>query len=78
MQPNNETIREQIAAYLRIPTARMDGSTSLAGLVPDSFMLVELLIRLQEEYGIRLFQEDIEKLSTVSDLEALIVSRVQG
>lgn len=69
-------IKEQMAAFLKIPANRITDATPIAGIVPDSFMLVELLVQLQEEYGIHLIQSDIENIHTVSDLTDLVATRV--
>jgi acyl carrier protein len=68
-------IKEQMAQYLKIPLDRMQDDAQLRNIIPDSFMLVELLIELQEEYAMQLNQADIEKIHTVSDLTELVAVR---
>ena len=48
----------------------------LRELVHDSFALVEVMVDLQEEFGLQLSQEDFADVVTVGDLTALIESRV--
>jgi acyl carrier protein len=48
----------------------------LTDIVPDSFALVELLIGLQEDLGIRLDQEDLAKIKTVGQLMQLLEAKV--
>lgn len=78
MEINKEAIKGKLASFLKIPANRIEDSTRLKGIVPDSFMLVELLIELQEEYDMRLMQSDVEGIDTVSDLIELIIGRVQA
>lgn len=78
MQIDKEAIKNNVAAFLKVPAARIDEATPLNGIVPDSFMLVELLIQLQEDYGIRLSQADIEHIETIADLTHLILTRTQA
>jgi acyl carrier protein len=77
MHVDKEAIKGQVANFLKIPANRMDDTMRLTSIVPDSFMLVELLIQLQEQYGMRLAQADLENISTVSDLTELIAARAQ-
>jgi acyl carrier protein len=77
VQIDKETVMGKLAAFLRIPANRIDETMRIKGIVPDSFMLVELMIEMQEEYGIRLMQEDVENIDTVADLIQLIVSRAR-
>ncbi len=77
MHIDKKIVKEQVADFLKISVNRMDDTMQLRSIVPDSFMLVELLIRLQEEYGMRLGQADLETISTVSDLTELIAARAR-
>ena len=45
----------------------------LRDLVADSFALVELVIALQDELGVRLSHEDLAHVDTVGDLVAVLV-----
>ena len=63
---------DAIARQLALPPGSVRADDRLADLVPSSFSLVELLIELQEEHGIRLTQDDLRGLSTVGELVALV------
>jgi acyl carrier protein len=63
---------DAIARQLALPPGSVRPDDRLADLVPSSFSLVELLIELQEEHGIRLGQDDVRGLVTVGDLVALV------
>jgi acyl carrier protein len=43
--------------------------------VAESFVLVEMAIELQEEFHVRLLQEDLNGVRTVADLTRLVASR---
>jgi acyl carrier protein len=48
----------------------------LKRLVAESFALIETVIDLQEELGIRLLQEDLRDVQTVSDLVRVCAERL--
>ncbi len=68
-------LRENIASFLRQPVAKITDERLLSDLVTQSFMLVEMIIELQEELGIRLVQEDLKDVRTVGDLVRVIERR---
>ncbi|MCI0416973.1 acyl carrier protein [bacterium] len=67
-----EKVREKIAAFLNQPLANIEDEAILTSLVPESFLLVELVIELQEEFGVRLMQDDLKNVRTVGDLAAVV------
>lgn len=78
MSAFKDIVKQKISTFLKVPLNRIDDSMRLKGIVPDSFMMVELLIELQEEYSVRLMQEDVENIDTVSDLVNLIAARAKS
>ena len=61
-----ERIREHLAAELEVEPARIDESTRFKeDLEADSLDLVELLVELEDGYGIRIPDEEAAKLLTV-------------
>ncbi len=48
----------------------------LKNLVAESFALIETVIDLQEELGIRLLQEDLRHVETVGDLVRVCAERL--
>lgn len=66
--------KNSIATFLQIPSDRLsDESTNLSDLVSESFVLIELVIQLQDEHKIRLNQEDLTNVKTLSDLLDVLV-----
>ena len=60
--------RAKIAGILRISADKVKDDCALTDLVSDSFALVDMVIELQEEYSVRLTQETLKDVRTVSDL----------
>jgi len=65
----------RFAAALGREHDSIDRSTKIADLGVDSFDLVDLLVRLQEEMGVRIFQEDLSGVETIGDLESVFERR---
>ena len=63
-----EKIRQKIAGFVNQPPEKIIDDRILTELVTESFLLVELVIELQEEFHARLMQEDLRSVKTVGDL----------
>jgi acyl carrier protein len=61
----------RFAAALGRPADSIDRSAMLTDLDIDSFELVNVLVRLQEELDVRIFQEDLQNVKTIGDLESV-------
>ncbi len=68
-------VLEKIAELLELDRAAIDADAPLFSLTPSSFRIVELVIELQEEFGVSFRQEDMHTVDTVGDLARLVVSR---
>jgi len=66
---------EKIAALLEVEPASIDGEAPLFSLTDSSFRVVELVIELQEAFGVSFGQEDMNGVETVGDLAALVAAR---
>ena len=77
MSSQPAAVKQALAKFLKLPADQIADTMELKGLVRDSFMLVELLIELQEEFGVRLCQTDAEQLHTVAELTGLIAERAR-
>ena len=61
-----ERIREHLAAELELDAARIDEGTRFKeDLEADSLDLVELVVELEDSYGIRIPDEEAVKILTV-------------
>jgi acyl carrier protein len=66
---NREAVKNSIAKFLNIPATRLaDESIVLTDIVQESFILIELVIELQEQLKVRLHQEDLEEVKTLGHL----------
>jgi acyl carrier protein len=74
---STDTIKDRIAQTLHIPRAKLQDDALVSDIVTESFAVVEMVIDLQEEFGIRLGQEDLKTLKTVGALAALIAQRAR-
>jgi len=70
-----KAVRGWISTFLRLQPGRAVDGAVLTDLVTESFVLVQLVIDLQEEFGIRLSGEDLRDVRSVGDLITTITSR---
>ena len=70
-----QRVKQRIAEILRVGPDRVTNDTALAHLVSESFVLVEMAIELQEDFSVRLVQEDLNSVQTVGDLATMISAR---
>ena len=76
MSITEQDIKAKIAELLKVSEERVEGEAVLKELVTDSFLLVEMVIELQEVFGVRLVQDDLREVQTVTDLTTLFLSRL--
>ncbi len=76
MTPVTEEIfQKEFATIIGVDPQEVTPDRTLRGLVSDSFVLVEAVIELQEEFDILLHREELQDLSTVGELWTLISSK---
>ena len=69
-----EKIQEMLAEALNLPLEKVTPDAKIVDdLGADSLDVVELLSQLEDEYGIIIPDEDVEKLVTVSDVAMQII-----
>lgn len=73
--PDKASVKERIAAFLKLPETELQDSAVLTDLVAQSLLLVEMVIELQEDFGVRLVQQDLKTVKTVGDLAQLFEDR---
>ena len=64
-------VKERMAAFLRQPVSKLEDGAVLGDLVAESFVLVEMVIELQEQFKIRLTQGDLKGVKTVGQLVSM-------
>lgn len=70
---SSQRLKETMASVLSVDIDRLQDDVVLSDLVFNSFVLVEMIIEVQEEFGIRFNQEDMKDVKTVGDLVALFL-----
>lgn len=73
-----ERVREKIAEILGHEPGKIADDAVLTDLVNNSFLLVETVIELQEEFDVRFQQADISQVTSVGQLLDLVVARVSA
>lgn len=72
-----EQVTAFIASFLKQPAERIAPDKELSVLVKESFVLIQLVVELQESLGVRLMQEDLAKVKTVGQLIDVIKAKKQ-
>lgn len=72
------TVKARISDTLQLPLAKLADDRLLTDVVTESFAMVEVVIDLQEEFGVRLDQAELKKLKTVSDLTTLVAAKAKA
>lgn len=77
--PENETVEQRIRTILQdqlnlAPEEISEGAHLVDDLGCDSLDLIEILMALEEEFGIDLDFDEAEKAHTVADVVALVKS----
>jgi acyl carrier protein len=73
-----DSIRGAIATFVKKPPAKVGDDVALMDLVQESFVLVEMVIELQESFSVRFGQEDLSAVKTVGDLIDLVERRARA
>lgn len=72
-----EKVREIMASQLGIDEDQITEETDIKDdLGADSLDIMELLMSLEEEYGLMIADEDVEGLRTVSDVVSFIENKL--
>ena len=72
-------VREHLAAELEVDAGEIDASTRFRDdLDADSLDLDELVMELEDTYGIKVSEEDAAKIETVGDAVDFVVGRLAG
>lgn len=60
--------RRRIALFLDVPPERLPDGARLADVVAESFLVVQLVVELQDALGVRVGAEELRGVETVGDL----------
>ena len=73
-----ETVRARMAEVLGSTPDDVRDDVVLTDLVNSSFLLVEMIIELQEEFDVRFQQSDLAEVVNVGQLLDLVESRIEA
>jgi len=77
MSPTTEKIRAILAAQLDIDEDKIGPDTSISeDLGADSLDVVELMMSIEEDFGITIDEEDVSNFKTVLDVATYIDERL--
>jgi acyl carrier protein len=74
---DTERVRHKMAELLRQPVSRLEDGVVLTDLVAESFILVDMVIELQDDLGIRLVHDDLKDVKTVGDLLTVVAQKLK-
>lgn len=69
---DNNKIKARIGEVLNVPLEKVTDDVALQDLVMDSFILIDMVIDLQNSFQVRLDQEDLIPVKTVGDLLSVL------
>lgn len=72
------TVKEKICQFVKLPISKLQDEALLTDVITESFVLIEMIIELQEEFNVRFVQEDLQDIKTVADLTQLFVNRAKN
>jgi len=72
---DNNQIKTHISQILNVPAEKITDNAALQELVIDSFILIDMVIDLQNTFNVRLNQEDLIPVKTVGDLISVMNSK---
>jgi acyl carrier protein len=74
-----ERIREHLAAELEVDPARIEEGTRFReDLEADSLHLVELVVELEDSYGVRIPDEEAARITTVGQAADFVAAHASG
>jgi len=76
-EPVEETLRRIVLRVTRKKDAPFSPSTKLSDLKADSLDRVQILMALEDEYGIEIAEEEIASLSSMADFISLINKKIE-
>jgi len=70
-------LKNEIASKIDLPADSIDESTHLADLGIDSLQALQLLVVLEQSFGIALNDDDLQYFRDINTLGNLVASRIQ-
>lgn len=63
-----DDLKQRMGRFLNLPETSLEDGVLLENLVADSMLLVNMIIELQEDLGVRIVQDDLRNVKTVGEL----------
>ena len=73
-----ELLKQEISEILRLPVSRLDSQRPLQELGLDSLMSVELVVAVEERFGVRLAVMELSESSSIDKLTVRLIELVRG
>jgi acyl carrier protein len=74
---DNQTVKTRITEVLNVSPEKVKETALLQELVMDSFILIDLVIDLQNTFNVRLNQEDLTEVKSVGDLISVLQAKAK-
>ena len=75
---NYDRIKQRMAELLDQSLDVLDDDASLVDVVSSSFLLIETIIELQEDFGVLFSQEEFAGITTVGQLVTLFTGQLEA
>jgi phthiocerol/phenolphthiocerol synthesis type-I polyketide synthase C len=73
-----EMLKQEISEILRLPTSKLDATRPLQELGLDSLMSVELVVAVEERFGVRLPVMELSEASSIGKITVRILELLRG
>lgn len=72
---SEQGIKEIMTTFLKVAVEDLQDETILTDLGVESFVLIEMLISLQDQLNVIINQEDLQYVTTVGDLVGVFIAK---
>lgn len=71
----NEIIKT-ISSVTKIPVDKISADDELMNVIAESFVMVEVMLALQEDFPVEFVQQDLDDVVTIGDLARLVEQKL--
>lgn len=72
---SQDMVIQYIASFVKLPTHKIQPDMHINDIVADSFLLVEMVLSLQEDFNILLDSDDFVGIESIADLTTLVQNK---
>ena len=73
-----DRIKELAIKELSLDPAKLDANVPLADLGVDSLTFIEFMFKVEDEFGVKVSDEDLRKIKCLADLERHVAASLQA